>query len=164
MSAHVVFIMLNPSTADASVDDPSSRRLTGFATAWGFQCNQRGAVISDCSRFRYLLTRGGYKIVNLYAYRTKSPAELKDKGWLIGPDNDRHIIETVTAPDAKMVIAAWGANAQAGRANDVVRMVRDAGRDLYHLGLSVGGIPKHPLYLKGNTIPTLWRNAEKAQP
>ena len=55
----VLFIMLNPSTADAEKDDATTTRCINYAKKWGY---------------------GGIMIGNIYSYRTKSPKILK--GWL----------------------------------------------------------------------------------
>ncbi len=68
----IVFIGLNPSTADAQHDDPTVRRCIGFARRWGY---------------------GGLTLVNLFAYRTTEPAELKEVDDPVGLDNDRWIAE-----------------------------------------------------------------------
>lgn len=66
----IVFIMLNPSKADASIDDPTLRRCISFAKFWDY-----GSLI----------------VVNLFAFRTASPLELKKVDNPIGKQNDRHL-------------------------------------------------------------------------
>lgn len=66
----LVFIGLNPSTADAEIDDPTIRRLIGFSKAWGY---------------------GGFDIVNLFALRSKDPKMLCDHDDPIGPLNDTYL-------------------------------------------------------------------------
>ena len=63
----VVFIGLNPSTADATVDDRTIGRMVGFATSWG---------------------RSAITVVNLFALRSKDPALLRAHSDPVGPDND----------------------------------------------------------------------------
>ena len=125
------FIMLNPSTADAEVDDPTIRRCIGFAKAWGL---------------------GGLMVVNLFAWRATSPRDLySDPENKIGAENDRHIIEACGT--ATNVIAAWGNHgALLGRGNAVRSMIDD----LEVLGLTTAGHPAHPLYLPGSLMPTRW--------
>jgi hypothetical protein len=132
-----VFVMLNPSTADAEQDDPTIRRCIGFAKALG------------C---------GGLHVVNLYAYRATKPADL----WLaadpVGPDNDHILGETFRAAvtDMRPVIAAWGANARPDRVADVKRLARSCGLTLRALGITKDGAPRHPLYLRADSTPTRW--------
>src|SRR3954454_15761859 len=70
------FIMLNPSTADATNDDPTIRRCIGFARQWG------------CGRLA---------VLNLFAVRATDPAEMKRADDPVGPENrdwfDRHLLE-----------------------------------------------------------------------
>lgn len=82
---HATWIMLNPSTADADLDDPTIRRCIGFARAWGFSA---------------------IEVVNLFALRATNPRELGRSADPIGPDNDRHLSEAGRA--AELRIAAWG--------------------------------------------------------
>lgn len=122
----VVFVMLNPSTADATVDDPTIRRCIGFAKAWGY---------------------GGLIVVNLFAYRATNPKELSPlpRRVAAGPDNDAAIIEAVTGRD---VIVAWGAlGTLYGRHLHVMALVLDHARSVAMLGKASGGQPRHPLYV-----------------
>lgn len=131
----VVWIMLNPSTADADTDDATIRKCLLFAKHWGY---------------------GGIEVANLYAYRTKDPEELKAAHYPNG-DNDRAlagVFSTCGAGD--LVIAAWGAHAQPNRAHEVRVDAMLAGVRLYHLGLNKNGSPKHPLYLPLSTGYTEW--------
>ncbi len=120
----VLFVMLNPSTADARVDDPTIRRCIGFAQRWGFQ----------------RLTVG-----NLFAWRATDPAELREASDPVGVENDYHLTEMSMA--AEVTIAAWGVR---GSYRSREREVLPFLCDVEHLGLTKGGYPKHPLYLRAD--------------
>lgn len=128
----LVFCMLNPSTADASIDDPTIRRCRRFASDLGYS---------------------GLIVVNLFAYRATAPADLKAAGYPVGPDNDWHISSACTGRD---VICAWGANAPAKRATEVLELLKKIEAKPHHLGLTKGGMPKHPLYIKSNQQMIKW--------
>jgi hypothetical protein len=134
-----LFVMLNPSTADAEQDDPTIRRCKGFARAM------------DCGRL---------VVVNLFAFRTKSPKLLMQAMQPIGPDNDRHINQC--AQDAVMsggrIVCAWGANGDyLGRDGVVLRRLLQAGCDPMSLGETAKGMPRHPLYLPHRCAPLPYR-------
>jgi hypothetical protein len=129
------WIMLNPSTADAMQDDATIRRCCGFAESWGF---------------------GGIVVVNLFAFRATEPARIaaavKQGIDPVGPENDKAIL---TGAVGTRLIAAWGNHGELfGRAQAVLTLLE--GRNLYHLGLTASGQPKHPLYLPKDTKPVLW--------
>ncbi|AMS03704.1 hypothetical protein SEA_BETTERKATZ_69 [Gordonia phage BetterKatz] len=129
-----LFVMLNPSTADANTDDPTIRRCIGFAAAWDF---------------------AQFDVVNLFAYRATDPADLlraRAAGDdVVGPDNDEHIVNAHRRADRTVV--AWGAKAPADRVADVVDML---GRGLYCLGTTKDGSPRHPLYVRADTDLVEW--------
>lgn len=129
----VTFVMLNPSTADGSVDDPTIRRCIGFARDWGF-----GELI----------------VVNLFAYRTAYPAELKIQDNPVGPKNDQYIKSATTDSECGKVICAWGANGNFwDRDQHVKEMFRSWGVKPYCLGMTKDGKPRHPLYIPKNVEP-----------
>ncbi len=133
----VVWVMLNPSSADAEQDDPAIRRCVGFARAWGY---------------------GAIEVVNLFAARCTYPKELRKFPDAVGPDNDQHIQDAVRNSEARLVIAAWGRDPYAlTRAMQVKRLIRSCGVVLQCLGMTKNGRPKHPLYLPSATqlIPFL---------
>lgn len=131
-----LFIMLNPSTADANNDDSTIRRCTSFARSFG------------C---------GLLEVVNLFAYRTKRPKILLSALVpVIGPDNDRHIREAAleTQLTGGSIICAWGAHGEhLGRGAAVCRMLTAEGFELLSLGETRDGHPRHPLYLRGDCKP-----------
>jgi hypothetical protein len=128
----VTFIMLNPSTADGKADDPTIRRCINFAKAWGY---------------------GSLDVVNLFAYRATDPKELLYVKDPIGPDNNLWL--GLSASHAAQIVLAWGVNGTLyDRNNDVIRSLSHYG--LYCLGTSKDGHPKHPLYIKGNVIPSVF--------
>lgn len=126
----VTFIGLNPSTADAKLDDPTLVRCMGFARDWGY---------------------GGVYTANLFAFRATDPRDMKAARSPIGPDNDRVIREL--ADKSEKVIAAWGNDgAWMGRADSV----REAVPSLYYLKMNRSGQPAHPLYLPKHLEPIPW--------
>ncbi|MEU8272630.1 DUF1643 domain-containing protein [Sphaerisporangium sp. NPDC049002] len=137
--AAVTFVMLNPSTADHHVDDPTIRRCVGFARAWGY---------------------GGLAVVNLFAWRATRPVDLGAAGDPVGPDNDEHLVaaarDAVTA--GAPLVAAWGAHAPAWRVEQVLAL--PGMRGLTALALTQAGHPRHPLYLRATLKPQPWNTVE----
>lgn len=121
----LLFIMLNPSTADAERDDPTIRRCIGFARSWGF---------------------GGVEVVNLFAWRATLPRALARARDPVGPHNDRAISQAVAR--SRAVIAAWGVHGALGDRDEQVAQLLAATR-LRCLGLTRDGAPRHPLYVAG---------------
>lgn len=134
----LVFVMLNPSTADAEVDDPTIRRCIGFARRDGFS---------------------GVTVVNLYAWRATKPAAMwaaEQDGHDItgGERNDDLLREVLRQAKAQPVIAAWGANARSERVAEFTSW-----RGIEHvkaLGVTKDGAPRHPLYLRADARPEPW--------
>lgn len=133
-----LWIMLNPSTADATMDDPTIRRVAGFCRRWGF---------------------GGLHVVNLFAYRTVDPRRLLDVDDPVGPENDTTLARVLlTAP---LVVAAWGAHPAAPpRAAAVAERASRLGRDLSCLGVTKDGAPRHPLYMPAASTLEPWPRAD----
>lgn len=128
------FVMLNPSTADAEVDDPTIRRCMGFARSLLFE---------------------GIDVVNLYAFRATKPADLwKADEPTGGERNDDLLREVLRQSRVQPVIAAWGANARPERVAEFLSW-RDAvcGARVLALGLTKAGAPRHPLYLRADAQP-----------
>jgi hypothetical protein len=137
--SEVVFIMLNPSTADATKDDPTIRKCRHFA-------KELGAHV--------------FHVVNLFGFRATNPKELPDARDPIGPENDAYIREYLQRENVEMVIAAWGTNHFGGRANGVIDLVtKDLKKPLYSLRVTKHGHPGHPLYLPNVTKPEIWKEA-----
>jgi hypothetical protein len=131
---YTVFVGLNPSTADATRDDPTLRKAVGFARRWG------------C---------GGVGIVNLFAWRDTKPANLRAaraRGEdIVGPDNDEHLV--ASAAGADVLVCAWGQHVPRGstRPAEVIAMLRVPGATLECLGHNADGSPTHPLMLAYDT-------------
>lgn len=125
-SGHCVFIGLNPSIADVNNDDPTIRRCMGFASDWGYQ----------------KLT-----VVNLFAFRTPSPEELKRALSPEGTRNRGALREA--CQDADCIVAAWGVHgtflAQSSRLSRIWTNHR-----LQCFGVTKNGQPIHPLYQPRN--------------
>ena len=123
------FVMLNPSTADAMLDDPTIRRCMGFA-------RREGA--------------GGIIVANVYAFRATDPAALWRQADPHGPENDAALTEVArwAAQVNVPVVCAWGVHG--GGSNRHIALMLDAGARLVCLGKTKGGHPHHPLYLKGD--------------
>jgi len=128
-----VFIMLNPSTADAFADDPTIRRCVNFA-------KREGA--------------GGIIVVNLFALRSTDPKLLLLHCDPIGPENQSKIYNAlmISKLSLRSAICAWGANSMAAnRSNKVKELASQLGVELTCFGITKSGAPRHPLYVKGET-------------
>lgn len=137
-----VFIMLNPSTADAIQDDPTIRRCIDFAKRFG--CD-------------------GLLVVNLYALRSTDPDALWNHPDPVGPENDAHIQWALWAAEMSdaPVIAAWGANARQDRVDEVLELPGMLACQA--LGLTKAGQPRHPLYLRRDAELVPWPNPEMTE-
>ena len=130
----VMFIGLNPSTADESLDDPTIRRCIRFARDWGY---------------------GGIYMLNLFAFRSTNPKRLSQVDHPIGDDNNSFLGSY--ARMSSLVVAAWGVYGELRHRSDDVREALEAqGIPVHHLGLTKYGYPRHPLYLSGATMPKVW--------
>lgn len=138
----LVFIMLNPSTADAEVDDATIRVCIGRAQRLGF---------------------GGICVLNLFAWRATDPAALERTADPVGPENDRYLERYGPGP-GEMAIAAWG---DGGLAPDPRRrrprwqealsiICGDMGHCLHALRLTTAGQPCHPLRIPYDSPAFVW--------
>jgi len=127
----MVFVMLNPSTADGTQDDPTIRRCVGFATSHG----------SDA-----------LAVVNLFGYRATDPTDLfaRPLREAEGPDNRR---AWRIARLAAVVVVAWGWK---GKLLSDPFVTSQGDRSLFCLGVTKSGAPRHPLYVPRSTRLRLW--------
>ena len=125
-SNYVMFVALNPSTADETQDDPTIRRCIAFARSWGYA--------SVC-------------VTNLFALRATHPRDLLADAAPVGPRNDHHIRNI--ARNAQLIVAAWGMHgAHLGRAAKAKKLLPK----LHYLRLTKAGEPGHPLYLPSGLV------------
>jgi len=127
---YVMFIGLNPSTADETKDDPTLRRCICFAKSWGYD---------------------GVFMLNLFALRSTDPIEMRNHPHPIGPQNNFYITEI--ANHAELIVAAWG-NHGVHHGRDAE--VRSLCTNLHYLRLTKSGQPGHPLYLPRILKPVQW--------
>jgi len=126
----LVWVLCNPSTADADRDDPTLRRCRGFSVAWGF-----GALV----------------VVNLFALRASRPSVLAaiEPSEAVGRCNDA-VLGAVVGTGWPLV-AGWGnAGARAGRDQEIASRCP---RGMLCLGRTRAGAPRHPLYVRADTEP-----------
>ncbi|MCC7419824.1 MAG: DUF1643 domain-containing protein [Planctomycetaceae bacterium] len=129
----VTFLLLNPSTADASKDDPTVKRCSVRARTMGF---------------RSML------VVNLFAWRSTDPAGMLAADEPVGADNDRYILEAVD--QSRMVVCGWGEpGSHRGRSRHVLELLQHC--RLHALKVNDSGEPGHPLYLGYDLEPSLWK-------
>lgn len=128
----LVFIGLNPSTADSSRDDPTIRRCVSFAQRDGY---------------------GGIIMLNLFAYRATDPKILRTVDDPVGEENNDKTIRSLCRNHS--VVLAWGNESSAfirRRAIHVMCLLQTVGsrRSLLCLGKTKNGSPRHPLYVRGS--------------
>lgn len=133
-----MFLMLNPSTADAMRSDPTVSTCKRFARDWGY---------------------GTMRVCNLFALRSPYPRSLKESTDPVGPENDGWIVRN--ARDADLILCAWGNHGDhLDRSARVLRMLKGEGQSekMRHLGLTKQGQPRHPLRLTADTVPVRFLN------
>ena len=137
----LIFVMMNPSTADASEDDPTIRKCIGFAERDGY---------------------GGISVKNVFALRATDPRELLVHPDPIGPDNWDHLIRARNVSLLTRLVVAWGNRIGPKRRSRFRTAYCNAAsacvqQSAYCLGTNKSGDPKHPLYLAGNTPFVPWQ-------
>lgn len=126
----VMFVGLNPSTADERIDDPTVRRMIRFAREWGY---------------------GTMYLGNLFGLRAPSPQRLAGVHDPLGPQNDEWLMWM--AAHSHIIVACWGAHPMADERARVVEPLLAARGEVFCLGTTKDGCPKHPLYLPLVTKP-----------
>jgi hypothetical protein len=132
---HVLFIMMNPSTANPTADDPTVAKCRRLAVKWGY---------------------GGIHVGNTFAYRATDQNRLAQVADPVGPDNDAHLLDM--AAQSALLIFAYGQPKHRRlkeRGLAVARLLVSRYR-LHVLRLSKNGTPCHPLYLPESLKPVLW--------
>ena len=121
----ILWVMLNPSTADEAFLDPTVAKCAKYSYAWGF---------------------AGLVVVNLFSLRATNPRQLKTAMRPEGdPENMFHILHQAEMAD--MVVVAYGNHGgYEGRHKRVLHRLLDYHERLYALGLNKTGHPVHPLY------------------
>ena len=124
---YLMFVGLNPSTADEKTDDPTVTRCINYAKSWGY---------------------GGVCMVNLFAFRATEPNVMKAASEPVGKDNDDWLKKL--ANEAGLVVAAWGND---GSYMDRSKKIRELLPNLHCLKINKSGEPAHPLYQKATQLP-----------
>lgn len=134
---HALWVMLNPSTATAEIDDPTIRRCQTFAIRWGLE---------------------GITVVNLFAFRSTQPAGLSTTEDPVGPRNDAVLAAVAASDKFKITVAAWGRHGVLqNRGATVAGIFAGKGRTLHRVApVTRNGQPGHPLYVKGDAEPVPW--------
>lgn len=130
MSPEVLFIGMNPSTATAEVNDPTITREIGFTRRFGYNA---------------------YAKCNVMDYRATDPKQLLT---VEEPRSEYNLPAIMTyAESAEIIILAYGALHKSLQkyADETVSGLRAAGHELYCLGLTKSGQPRHPLYLRSDS-------------
>ena len=126
----IAFIGLNPSTADADVDDPTIRKCVTLSKNLGF---------------------GSLYMLNLFAFRATKPEDMFAADDPIGKWNDEWI--RIVTKECEKVIVCWGNyGATNQRDLEVLRLLEENNTEYYAFGINKNGTPKHPLYLKNDSV------------
>ena len=127
----VLFIGLNPSTADEEIDDPTIRKCINYAKSWGY---------------------GKILMPNLFAFRSTDPNNLKHELDPVGSENNTYILKSASKAD--LVIACWGNPGRLfNRDKEVISLIPN----LHCLKRNKNGTPHHPLYLSKDIKPSSYK-------
>ena len=131
----IMWIGLHPGLLDDVQRDPTLRRIEAFSTRLGYT---------------------GFVVTNLFSLRTSRPLELVTADDAIGPENDAALRAAAKASDA--MVACWGSNGSLRKRDDrVTEMLRNTtSKPLQSLSRNGDGSPKHPLYVRWDTVLTAY--------
>lgn len=130
----LLFIMLNPSKATELKNDPTVER---------------------CERRARVLGYGGFRVVNIFAWRETDPTKLRRAAEPVGPENDAQILAGCAWADD--ILCGWGAHgAHLDRGAAVAALLNGEARKLSCLGETRQGHPRHPLYIAYASQPVRW--------
>lgn len=129
----VAWVLNNPSTADAEIDDPTVRKCWAFTRRWNY---------------------GQMMFVNTNPYRATDPARALVPPEAVLTANDSWLFYAMT--QSPLVVAAWGDRANPMLAQRAVRVLHTLG-PLHAMRVTKAGNPQHPLYLPADTVPELWK-------
>jgi hypothetical protein len=134
----MVWVMLNPSTADAAADDPTIRRCIGFAKREG------------C---------GGISVRNVFALRATDPDELVKHPDPFGPENEAYLLGARNVSLMTILVLGWGARLTSPRLRGYYRRAEACTvvQKPRCFGVTKAGDPRHPLYLPGNAPLVQWK-------
>lgn len=131
----IMWIGLHPALVDDVSRDPTLRRIEAFSSRLGYT---------------------GFVVTNLFALRTSRPLQLTTAEDPIGPENDA--VLRAVAKSCEGIVACWGSNGSLQRRDDrVTEMLRNAtSKPMQSLSRNADGSPKHPLYVRWDTVLTAY--------
>ena len=132
------FFGVNPSTADARLDDHTVRKWTGFVKTWGGT---------------------SFMVGNVFAWRATNVKELATAADPVGPDNAEHLAAIIAAAD--ILVPCWGDRGKVPKVlhaqiDATMRLLVASDKPVLHLGITARGDPAHPLMLPYSTPLTPW--------
>jgi hypothetical protein len=137
----ILWVLLNPSTADEKTLDPTLTRCWKYSTLWGY---------------------GEFRVINVFAYRATDPKKLfkLDDKYIVGVENNDSILKECCI--ASKIIVGWGNNICRfeDRLIELDQMLYPL--ELYALNVTKRGQPSHPLYLRGDKKPFLYKNKNQS--
>jgi hypothetical protein len=132
-----LFIMLNPSTADAVRNDPTVAKCLRLARRWGYEAME---------------------VRNIFALRSTDPQGLRRVDDPVGPENDAAILECAARRETRLIVAAWGNHGLlVERGAQMTQMLRRLRRPVHAFSITKQQMPAHPLYQKECLVDGLVR-------
>lgn len=131
----IMWIGLHPSLVDEVERDPTLRRVQAFSARLGYTA---------------------FVMTNLFAFRAGRTEDLRSAKDPVGPDNDAEL--RTAARSCEAIVACWGANGSFRKRDDRVTALlrRATSKPMQSLSRNRDGSPKHPLYVRWDTVLTAY--------